>query len=49
LWCLLLWRTPKHTWVLSCDLLWGTAVTGVGLGDLQRSLPSPVILRFYET
>jgi len=32
-----------------CDMLWGTSISReVGLSDLQRSLPTPVILRFCE-
>ena len=32
-----------------CSLLWVTLLgQGVGLGDLQRSLPNPTILGFYK-
>jgi len=37
-----------HLDVFLSNLLWGTIWQGVGLNNLQRSLPNPMILRFCE-
>ena len=43
LWSLLLWRYSKPTWTWSCAAWsrWPCFGRGVGLDDLQRSLPTP--------
>ena len=50
LWSLLLWRYSKPAWTWSCATWsrWICFGSGVGLGDLQRSLPTPTILWFSE-
>ena len=46
LWILLFWRHSKSTWMKSCAVCsrWPCFSRGVGLDDLQRSLPTPTIL-----
>jgi len=50
LWSLLLWRCSKPAWMRSCAACarWPCFGRGVGLDDLQRSLPTPNILWFCE-
>ena len=49
LWSLLLWRYSKPIWTLACvTCCRESALAGVGLGDLQRSLPAPVVLWFFD-
>ena len=50
LWILLLWRYSKPVWMWSCAACsrWPCFDSGVGLDDLQRSLPIPNLLWFCE-
>ena len=49
LWSLLLWRYSNPAWMRSCAACsgWTCFGRGVGLDDLQRSLPTPTILWFF--
>ena len=51
LWSVLLWRYSRPTWTRSCAACcrWPCFGRRVGLGDPQRSLPTPTILWFCET
>ena len=50
LWSLLLWRYSRPTWTRSCAACSGWPCFGrrAGLGDPQRSLPTPTILWFCD-
>ena len=50
LWSLLLWRYSRPAWTRSCAVCSGWPCFGrrVGLGDPQRSLPTPTILWFCD-
>ena len=51
LWSLLLWRYSRPAWTRSCAACSGWPCFGrrVGLGDPQRSLPTPTILWFCDS
>ena len=51
LWSLLLWRYSSPAWMRSCAACSGWPCFGrrVGLGDPQRSLPTPTILWFCDS
>jgi len=51
LWSLLLWRYSRFAWTRSCAACsrWPCFGRGVGLGDPQRSLPTPNILWFCDS
>jgi len=51
LWILLLWRYSRLAWTRSCPACcrWPCLGKGVGLGDPQRSLPTPNILWFCDS
>ena len=51
LWSLLLWRSSRPAWTRSCAACckWPCFGRGVGLGDPQRSLPTPNILWFCDS
>ena len=51
LWSLLLWRYSRPAWTRSCAACfwWPCFCRGVGLGDPQRSLPTPAILWFCDS
>ena len=50
LWSLLLWRYSRPSWTRFCAACcrWPYFSRGVGLGDPQRSLPTPTILWFCD-
>jgi len=51
LWSLLVWRYSRPAWTRSCAAFCRGPCfgRGVGLHDLQRSLPTPTILRFWDS
>ena len=51
LWSRLLWRYSRSTWIRSYAACcrWPCFGKGVGLGDPQRSLPTPTILWFCDS